>query len=129
MNTIELLEQLSTKTKAEIEYCLTELMMKDKIDFINVSNAYVRFLQHLNDDATNKLIEAETCVMEGFMDKITKDKKDTPCGKRNYNHTQRCLYLVNESKRFNTDKLNDEYHYDKEYGKSMSWYERNKDMK
>lgn len=42
-------------------------------------------------------------------------------------HTQRCLYLLNKSKRFNMSNLSEKYEYDEEFGKKMSWYERNKE--
>ena len=124
-----LVDKLCTYPKDMIEDALEILLQKDKLDFINVSNAYVNYLKDKEDDTKNKLIEAETCVMEGFIDKITKEKKDTSIGKRNYNHTQRCLYLINESNRFQTSELNEKYHYDKEYAKTMSWYEREKEYK
>lgn len=124
-----LIEKLCTYPKELIEKALEELMDKDKIDFINISNAYVNSLKNKENDIKGRLVEAETCVMEGFIDRITKENKDTPRGKRNYNHTQRCLYLINESNRFQTSELNEKYHYDKEYAKTMSWYEREKEYK
>lgn len=123
MNIFELLDQLSHKSKEEIEYALTTLMLSNKIDFINVSNAYVSALKYINEDKLNQLIEAETCVLENFHNKIggkSKDDKDT---------TQRCLYLLNKSKRFNMNTLNEKYKYDEEKGKKLSWYERNKNSK
>lgn len=121
MNTFELLEELSKKTKQEIEFALVTLMIKEKIDFVNVSNSYVACLEQIKEDRLNQLIEAETCVLESFMH--TKSNKNENDNK----HTQRCLYLLNQSKRFNMSGLNGRYKYDEEFGKQMSWYERNKE--
>lgn len=123
MNTFELIKQLSEKPKEEIKYALLALMLKDKIDFLDLNASYVEYLNSIKEDRLNQLIEAETCVMESFHDKKTKDKnKET-----DYKHTQRCLYLMNQSKRFQMDKLNDKYEYDEDFAKTMSWYEREKE--
>lgn len=121
METFELLEKLSEKSKQEIEFSLTVLMLKEKIDFVNVSNSYVACLEQIKEDRLNQIIEAETCVLESFMHKKGNKRED------NRKHTQRCLYLLNQSKRFNMGKLNEKYEYDEELGKKMSWYERNKE--
>lgn len=121
METFELLEKLSEKSKQEIEFALTVLMLKEKIDFLDVSNSYVACLEQIKEDRLNQLIEAETCVLESFMHKKGNKRED------DRKHTQRCLYLLNQSKRFNINKLNEKYEYDEELGKKMSWYERNKE--
>lgn len=121
METFEILEKLSEKSKQEIEFALTVLMLKEKIDFVNVSNAYVSCLEQIKEDRLNQIIEAETCVLESFHCKKSNKKE------YDRKHTQRCLYLLNQSKRFNMNKLNEKYEYDEEFGKQMSWYERNKE--
>lgn len=121
MNVFELLDELSSKSKEEIEFALTSLMLKNKIDFINVSNAYVAALEHLNDDKLNKLIEAESCVLGLFHHKLGGKKES------DQKTTQRCLYLLNKSDRFNMQSLNEKYNYDEEIGKQSSWYEQNKE--
>lgn len=121
MNTFELIEELSNKPKEEIRYALLALMLKGKIDFIDINSAYVNCLKLGNEDKLNQLIEAESCVIESFYEKIggkrEEDKK----------HTQRCLYFLNKSKRFNMDDFNKKYGYNEEEAKKYSWYERNKD--
>ena len=121
MDTFELLEELSKKPKQEIKYGLLALMLKDKIDFIDLNACYVEYLNRIKEDRLNQLIEAESCVLESFYrnkgNKREYDKK----------HTQRCLYLLNQSRRFNMSNLNKKYEYDEEFGKKMSWYERNKE--
>lgn len=120
MSTYELLEELAKKSQPEIEFCLAGLMLKNKIDFVQVSNAYTRALNMIKDDQLNQLIEAETCVMESFIYKIGGKKRE------DYIATQRCLHLLNNSKRFQMKSLNEKYAYDREVGKDASWYERNK---
>lgn len=121
METFELLEKLSEKSKQEIEFALTVLMLKEKIDFVNVSNSYVACLEQIKEDRLNQIIEAETCVLESFHYKKGNKNED------DRKHTQRCLYLLNQSRRFNMGKMNEKYEYDEELGKKMSWYERNKE--
>lgn len=116
MTTIGLLNELSKKTDVEIEFVLKSLMASKKIDFLRLNNAYVQYLNETKEDQLNKLIEAETCVMSSLIRK----KKDN-------NHIQRCLYLLNQSRRFQMDNLNEKYNYDEAVGKEMSWYEKNRE--
>ena len=121
MNTFELIEELSNKTNDEIRYALLALMLKDKIDFIDLNASYVDYLNSIKEDRMNQLIEAETCVLESFYHKKgTKIEYDIK-------HTQRCLYLLNHSKRFQLNDLNEKYGYKDEEAKKYSWYERDKD--
>lgn len=48
---------------------------------------------------------------------------------RDVRHTQRCLYLLNQSKRFTIDDLNKKYGYKEEEAMKYSYYELNKDNK
>ena len=121
MDTFELLEELSKKTKYEIKYALVSLMLAGKIDFLDVNSAYIDSLKAINENNFNKLFEAESCVLESFHHKKGNKKE------YDKKHTQRCLYLLNQSKRFNMSNLNKKYEYDEEFGKKMSWYERNKE--
>lgn len=124
LNTFELIDELMKKPKEEILYALFRLMVKEKLSWDDLNKAYVKYLEETKKDMTNQLIEAETCVAESFHDKKVKDDKRN---KSYYNHTQRCLYLLNQSNRFNMDKMNEKYHYDEQFAKTMSWYEREKD--
>lgn len=124
LTTFELIDELIKKPKEEILYALFRLMVKEKLSFDDLNRAYVKYLEATKKDMAYQLIEAETCVMESFLDKKTKDKnKET-----GYKHTQRCLYLMNQSKRFQMDKLNKKYEYDEEFAKTMSCYEREKEV-
>lgn len=119
--TFELIDQLIEKPKEEILYALFRLMCKEKLNFLDLNRVYVKYLEATKEDMKNQLIEAETCVMTSFLNKKTRDK--IKAGGRDYNYTQRCLYLLNQSKRFNMDKMNEKYEYDEEFAKTMSWYE------
>lgn len=121
MNTFELIEELSRKPNSEIKYALLALMLKDKINFLDLNSAYVEYLKSIKEDRLNQLREAEICVLESFYHKKgTKNEYDIK-------HTQRCLYLLNQSKRFAIDDLNKKYGYNEEEAKQYSWYERNTD--
>lgn len=130
MNTFELFDELLKKSDIEIDYVLLCLLRKKKIDFIRLSNLYTQYLEESFDDCLNQLVEAETCVMESFFDKkFVSDSPNELKGDKlsNYQHTQRSLYLLNKSKRFNMDSLNNKFRYNEDIGKQMSWYERNKE--
>lgn len=123
LTTFELIGELIKKPKEEILYALFKLMVKEKLSFDDLNRAYVKYLEATKKDMAYQLIEAETCVMESFFDKKTKDKRK----ETDYNHTQRCLYLLNQSKRFTMGKTNEKYQYDEEFARTMSWYERVKE--
>lgn len=120
LTTFELIDELIKKPKEEILYALFILMCKEKLRFDDLNRAYVKYLEAMKKDMTNQLIEAKTCVLESFHNKKTKDSAKEV----DYKHTQRSLYLINKSKRFNTDKLNEKYEYNEEFARQMSWYER-----
>lgn len=120
MDTFELIEKLLKKPKEEVMEAFLELMLKGQIDFIDLNKSYVRMLEIIRNDQNNKLFEAESCVLESFHYKKTGKKQD------DINHIQRCLYLLNESNRFMMQSFNEKFKYDKDIGKKMSWYERNK---
>ena len=127
MDTFQLIEELLTRPQAEIQYGFLTMLLEGKVDFIELSNQYVNCLKIWNEDKENQLIEAETCVIESFLDKKVKNaESDKSKYKRNYKHTQRCLHLLNQSKRFNMGGLNEKYSYNEDEGKGCSWYERNK---
>ena len=121
MNIFELKEELSKKNKEEVEFLLFLLLVEEKVSFTTLTSAYVAYLEHIKDDTQNKLIEAETCVLESFI--YNKDDDDESSHKL----ALRALYLLNQSKRFNgLDDWNKKYGYNEEEAKQLSWYERNK---
>jgi len=105
---------IEIKNRGYLDMVLLSLMLEKKIDFIDISNAYTTALNSINDDKLNQLIEAEACVFESFL-----NKKDM---KKGYKHTQRCLYLLNESNRFNITNLNEKFNYDADKAKEFSYY-------
>lgn len=120
MDVFKLLDELLTKSEEEIDFALLSLLLKKKIDFVKLSNLYTKSLETINEDKLNQLMEAEACVISCFHSKLG-GKKDL-----DQKVTQRCLYLLNQSRRFNMGKLNEKYGYDEAKGKDASWYERNK---
>lgn len=114
MNTFELLEQLSKKPKNEIEYGLLVLMMQSKIDFISVQQAYVQYLEQLKERNLCEKIEAEACVMESLM------YSRKPKNEQEEISVQRRLYLLNQSKRFQMNRLNAKFNYDEERAKTYN---------
>lgn len=121
MDIIQLKDELSKKNKEEVEFLLFLLLTEEKISFTTLTSAYVAYLEHVKNDNQNKLIEAETCVLESFL--YNKGDNDEASRKS----TLRALYLLNKSKRFNgLDDWNKKYGYNEEEAKQLSWYERNK---
>lgn len=129
MNTIELLEELCKKDKDEIQWGILKLLIDEKLDYTRISEAYVKYLEAKEIDNCNKLIEAETVILESFLyKKVKSEDKDRSRGKSNWKHTQRALYFLNMLKRLCMIKFNEDYNYDEEKAKELSWYERNKSM-
>lgn len=120
MDIIKLKEELSKKSKEEVQFLLFLLLVEEKISFTSLTSAYVAYLEHVKDDTQNKLIEAETCVLESFM--YNKDDDD----EASHNSALRALYLLNQSSRFNLKTMNEKYGYNEKEAKQLSWYERNK---
>lgn len=96
------------------------LLREKKVSFKELSESYVESLEVDNEDKLNQLIEAETCVLENI---ICSNK---PKNKTHKNTIQRSLYLLNNSKRFQMEKLNEKFGYDEKEAKKLSWYERDK---
>ena len=120
MQTFGLLEQLSQKPKEEIKFALLSLILNGKIDFLDLNQSYVEALEVIRHDQEDKLIEVETCVLQS----LTYRQNSKSVAYKD--HIQRCLYLLNQSKRFNMQGLNEIYKYNEEVGKAASWYENKK---
>ena len=123
LDTFTLVRLLSEKSKEEIEFALVALMISNKIDFVNVSNSYVQTLKRMNEDNSNKNIEANSSIM-GILTFMRNKKKFSEAEDR---AIQRCLYILNKSNSFNMQILNKDLHYiGDEKAKEFSWYEKNK---
>lgn len=123
MDIIQLKEELSKKKSEEIQFLLQLLLIEGKFSFTDLTKAYVAYLEHTKEDNENKLIEAETCVLESFL--YNKDDDD----EASHKSALRALYLLHQSKRFNgLDDWNKKYGYDEKEAKQLSWYERNKQI-
>lgn len=127
MSPKELLVELSKYPKEVVNCALVELMAEGVMDFNTVSRAYVHYLEEKERDTHSRLVEAETCVMESFYDKKTVDK--TKHKGIDYTHTQRCLHLLNSSKIFRMDILNEKYKYNEEDGRNASDYEQTRERR
>lgn len=115
MTTFELLKELSTKSKEEVETCLSILMQAGKIDFLRLQGAYVKYLEEKKEENLNKLIEAETCILESFLyDEIPVSNKEAEIS------AQRRLYFLNQGRRFQMKSLNEKFGYDEERAKTYN---------
>lgn len=50
MDIIQLKEELSKKSKEEIQFLLYLLLVEEKISFTSLTSAYVAYLEHVKDD-------------------------------------------------------------------------------
>lgn len=113
--TIELLEELSNKPKEELEWAITSLMTQRKIDFINVQGAYVKYLEILEENNLNLIVEGESCILESLIyDKFPTKNENAE------KSIQRRLYYLNKSKRFNMKGLNERFKYNEEVAKTYN---------
>ena len=126
MNIIEVLErteklmdELLTLPEELIDTVLLKLLLNNKIDFVKLSNLYTQSLKEKNKDKDNLLLEAESCALEHLFN-IKKESK------LNHNAVHRTLYLLNKSRRFMMNKLNEKFNYNEDEDKKLSWYETNK---
>lgn len=106
---------LLQKPKYELNNALVGLMTHDKIDFIDVSNAYTKALKYKAEKQESELIESETCALLSLMNNIKSGKSEQDEKARQW-----ILYLLNKSKRFNMDDLNKKYSYNENIGKELS---------
>lgn len=103
-----------------IRYLFFLLLCEKKVSFKELSESYVEALEFDNTDKLKQLIEAETCVLENIV------CSNKPKNQTHKNAIQRSLYLLNKSKRFQMEDLNERFGYDEEEAKKLSWYERDK---
>lgn len=117
MDIFELTEKLCEKSEEEIEYALVSMMLKKKIDFIQINKAYVKYLESISEDRKLKLIDANTCTLALLTNIKTENKS-------NHADVHWALHNLNESKQFNMSKLNEKFGYDKENDCKYSFYWR-----
>lgn len=120
LKALELLSKLSQLSKDAIEYALEKLLCDGKIDYVNLSNAYIQSLNTMKKDQSSLLSEAYGVVCQY----IVKQRK--PQSKRESDLVQRALYLLNQSHQFNMGDINNKFSYNKEYARTLSCYEREK---
>lgn len=126
LNTLQLMEQLMKKSHEEVEYVILHLMLNEnknnRIDSHKILDLYMKSIEIENEDRADRLIEANSCIL----DLLLNFKKET---KNNSKSIHRALHDLNESNKFNMNKLNEKYGYDKDVDKNLSWYEREKEYK
>lgn len=125
----DVLNRLSKMEPQDIKVVFFGMLQDNKINFNDLSNIYVKYLEYEKLDLLNQLVEAETCVSEHLIDKEYESRggrKPKGYKKDKDNHIQRSLYLLNKSNRFNTKHLNEYFNYNEEEAKKLSWYEREK---
>lgn len=124
MDILQLKEELLKHDSEELNFLIYLLLIEKKLSYTALTNSYIQYLEWKENDNQDKLIEAETCVLESFL--YNRDDDDESSHKSNL----RALYLLNKSKRFNgLDDWNKKYGYNEEEAKQLSWYERNKRYK
>jgi len=111
---LELFEQLSKKAKPEIEHVLYKLLIINKIDFLSVQNAYIKYLECLKRVNLAHIKEAEVCLVES----LTYDR--IPNNTRAEKSVQRRLYYLNYGRRVQMQSLNKKFNYDEERAKIYS---------
>jgi len=116
----EVMNELLPLPEELIDTVLLKLLLNNKIDFVKLSNLYIESLKKQDKDKDNLLYEAESCALEHLIN-IKKESK------LNHNAVHRTLYLLNKSRRFMMNKLNEKFNYNEDEDKKLSWYEMNKD--
>lgn len=107
MNTVDLIDELVKKPNEEIKYALLALMLKGKIDFLDLNASYISYLKEVNGDKEKQLDESDTCLMQMM---FLGDRKKKFSEIEN-EILQRGLYRLNQSNRFNTSFLNKKFNY------------------
>lgn len=124
MDILQLKEELLKHDSEELNFLIYLLLIEKKLSYTTLTNSYIQYLEWKENDNQDKLIEAETCVLESFL--YNRDDDD----ESSHKSALRALYLLNKSKRFNgLDDWNKKYGYNEEEAKQLSWYERNKKYK
>ena len=63
METSQLLQELISKDKHEMQSVLIALMLKEKISFIEVNSAYIESLKLINEFNKEVLAESAACII------------------------------------------------------------------
>lgn len=116
-NIFELFDKLLKFPKELIQVVLIQLMIKGKIDFLDINKAYVKYLEVEKEDKTLKLADANSCTLN-LLNHI---KKETESNKANIHWA---LYNLNMSKQFNMKSLNEKFGYNEENDCKYSFYWR-----
>lgn len=109
METSQLLQELISKDKHEIQSVLVALMLKEKISFIEVNSAYIESLKVINEFNKEVLAESAACIISSTDPNLNK-----------FYSIDRNIYLLdNHLKYFNIVNLKKRLKYDEDNGKRL----------
>lgn len=107
----ELLERLNKLDSDKLRLIIHALLLSKKLDYVTLSNEYVKTLSESDDDKAQLLAEANACLFEQCL-------PDT----NEQSHNNRCLRHLDKHSNFKVDNLKEKYNYDNEEAESLSYY-------
>ena len=118
MNEIsELTNKLKQLKLEDRNHIVFQLMKEKYISFIELSNIYTKCLELENKNMLNNLREAEICALMY----ASYDKK--PAKSKLKRRIQlRTLFMLNQSERFNMEKLNERLEYDEIMANPLAFF-------
>lgn len=115
MNTLELLKELLDKPKQELEYAITTLMIKEKINFLTINESYVKYLELTKKNQKDRLYEASSCLVEQLI--YNGKPKAREAAK---NAQDRSIYFLDSTNQFQLDAIKKRLNYDSNNGEQKS---------
>lgn len=122
MTTYQLVELLSKQPQEELHTALFVLLLRGRLDFHSLSEAYVRALERRRDIQQSQLVEAETCIL------LSLRRRSGAAAASSRECTQRSLYLLNKLRHFDVASLNAELGYDESYARTVSQYPESEEV-
>ena len=126
----QLFKELQFELKQALIY---ELLFSKDLNYTDISEMYVKYLESERDDKNAMINEAGCCIMEQLMDQRYtpkgRKKKELVLTEEQRKHALRSLYFLNQTRQFNMATTNELFGYNEEEAKKLSWYEREKENK
>lgn len=119
---LELTNKLKQLKPEDRNHIVFQLMKEKYISFLELSNIYTKCLELENKNMLNNLREAEICALMY----ASYDKKPAK-SKLKRKIQLRTLYMLNQSERFNMEKLNERLEYDVFVANPLAFYSFVKD--
>lgn len=114
----ELTNKLKQLRPEDRNHIVFQLMKEKYISFIELSNIYTKCLELENKNMLNNLREAEICALMY----ASYDKK--PAKSKLKRRIQlRTLFMLNQSERFNMEKLNEQLEYDEIMANPLAFFD------